>query len=116
MIWAAIAGDAVRMPEAFAFVPAAAGTASYGPPATQLSTIMETIQGQGITIVARGDVRAQVAADLRTKGITDVVVGPMGQRAQMVSFFSDLFGQPPEEIDGVEIWRNVDRTGVAPTP
>jgi hypothetical protein len=116
MIWAAIAGDAVRMPEAYAYVPAADGTASYGPPATQLSAIMEAIQDQGIALVARGDVRAQVARDLVAKGITDVIVGPMNQRAQMVAFFSDLFGQPPQEVDGVEIWRDVDRTGVAPSP
>ena len=116
MIWAAIAGDAIRMPEAFAFVPTANGTASYGPPGTQLSDIMEAIQGGGGILVARGDVRAQIARDLTAKGITDVIVGPMNQRAQMVAFFSDLFGQPPEEVDGVEIWRDVDRTGVAPSP
>jgi hypothetical protein len=116
MIWAAIAGDEVRMAEAYARVPGPNGTTSNGPPATQLSTIMETIQDGGTTIVSRGDVRAQVAQDLKVKDITDVIVGPMSHRAEMVAFFSDLFGQPPEEIDGVEIWRNVDRTGVAPTP
>jgi hypothetical protein len=116
MVWAAVAGDQVRMPEAYAYVPGADGLASYGPPGTQLSDIMEAIQDRGSTIVARGDVRAEVAADLRTKGITDVIVGPMGQRAQMVAFFTDLFGRPPVEVDGVEIWRNVDQTGVAPSP
>ncbi len=116
MIWAAVAGSGVRMPEAYAFVPGADGRASFGPPATQLSTIMETIQDRGTTLVARGDVRAQVAQDLEAKRITDIIVGPMSHRAEMVAFFSDLFGQAPEGIDGVEIWRNVDRTGVAPSP
>ena len=116
MVWAAVAGDEVRMPEAYAYVPDANGLASYGPPGTQLSNIMEAIQDGGNTILARGDVRAQVAADLRTKGITDVIVGPMGQQAQMVAFFTDLFGRSPEEVDGVEIWRNVDQTGVVPSP
>ena len=77
---------------------------------------METIQDRGSTLVARGEVRAQVARDLVAKGITDVIVGPMSQRAPMVAFFTDLFGRLPEEIDGVEIWRNVDRSGVAPNP
>lgn len=116
MLWAAVAGDAIRMPEAYAYVPGTDGTASYGPPATQLSAIMETIQDRGSALVARSEVRAQVARDLVAKGITDVIVGPMSQRAPMVAFFTDLFGRAPVEVDGVEIWRNVDRTGVAPVP
>ena len=116
MIWAATAGDEVRMPEAYAYVPARDGTASYGPIATQLSTIMETIQDRGTSIVARGDVRTQVAVDLQAKGITDVIIGPMVHRDQMITFFTDLFGRSPEEVDGVEIWREVDRRGVSPAP
>lgn len=103
MLWAAAAGDAVRMPEAYAYVPGANRTASYGPPATQLSTIMETIQDRGSVLVARGDVRDQVAHDLEAKGITDVIVGPMSQRAPMVAFFTDLFGRPPKRSMG---WRS----------
>jgi hypothetical protein len=116
MVWAAIAGDEVRMAEAYARVPGPNGTTSNGPPATQLSTIMETIQDGGSTIVARGDVRARVVQDLKVKAITDVIVGPTSHRAEMVAFFADLFGQPPDVVDGVEIWRNVDRIGVAPIP
>ena len=116
MIWAAVAGNEVRMPEAYAFVPGTDGRASYGPPGTQLSDIMEVIQDTGVTLVARGDVRAQVARDLEAKAITDVIVGPMRNRAQMVAFFSDLFGRSPQEVDEVEIWRDVDRIGVAPSP
>ena len=32
----------------------------------------------------------------------------------MIAFFSDLFGRPPEEVDGVWIWRDVDSHGVTP--
>jgi hypothetical protein len=114
MLWAAVAGDGFRMPEGYAFVPQADGTPGYGPPPTQLSSVMETIQDSGVTIVARGAVREQIGQDLRAAAVSDVVVGPMNDRAQMVAFFTDLFGRPPEEVDGVELWRYVDSTGVMP--
>ena len=60
MLWAAVAGDGFRMPEGYAAVPQADGTPGYGPPPTQLSSVMETIQDSGVTIVARGDVRDQI--------------------------------------------------------
>jgi hypothetical protein len=116
MLWAAVAGDAPRMYEAYAFVPDAKGRPRYGPAPTQLSRIMETIQDQGVTVVARGDVRAQVALALQAIPVADVIVGPMQNRRQMVVFFTDLFGRPPLEVDGVQIWRDVDRHGVVPAP
>jgi hypothetical protein len=45
-----------------------------------------------------------------------VIVGPMPYRKQMVGFFTDLFGRPPEEIDGVQVWTDVRRLGVATVP
>ena len=116
MLWAAIAGDEPRMPEAYAFIPRPGGRAAYGPAPTQLSEIMETIQDTSVTVVARGAVRAQVAADLRAKGITDVIVGPMARGRAMLVFFTDLFGREPEAVDGVWIWRAVDVRGVSPEP
>jgi hypothetical protein len=71
------------------------------------------IQDTGVTVVVRGAARQQAAQDLRNASVADVVVGPMNNRRQMVSFFTDLFGRPPEEVGGVEIWRNVDRAGVS---
>lgn len=114
MLWAAAAGNAVRMYEAYAYVPLPDGKPSYGPPPTQLSRTMETIQDHGDAVVARGQVREQIARDLVAAAITDVIVGPLRYRQQMVGFFTDLFGRPPLEIDGVELWRDVNRSGVAP--
>ncbi len=116
MLWAAVAGNAVRMYEAYAYVPLPDGKPSYGPPSTQLSRIMETIQDHGDAVVARGQVREQVARDIVTAGITDVIVGPLRYREQMIGFFTDLLGRPPLEIDGVELWRDVNRSGVVPAP
>jgi hypothetical protein len=79
---------------------------------------MEAIQdaASDVSIVARGAVRTAVDADIRRKGITDVIVGPMVRSRAMIAFFSDLFGRPPQEVDGIWIWRDVDSRGVAPAP
>jgi dolichyl-phosphate beta-glucosyltransferase len=116
MLWAAIAGDEPRMPEAYAFVARPTGRAGYGPVPNQLSAIMESIQDTSVDVVARGAVRDLVAGDLRTKGVTDVIVGPMARGRAMIGFFSDLFGRDPEAVDGVWIWRQVDVHGVSPAP
>jgi hypothetical protein len=110
MLWAAVAGARFRMPAAYAAVPNADGTTAFGTPPSALSLWMEAIQARGVTIVARGTVREQIGQDLRAARVSDVVVG-MTPRAQMVAFFADLFGRPPDELDGVELWRHVDSAG-----
>jgi hypothetical protein len=107
MLWAAAAGNRPRLYEAYAYVPDADGNPRYGPASTQLTRIMERIQDDGVTLVARGEVRDQVFRDIADTGITDVVVGPMSHREQMVVFFTDLFGREPIEVDGVQLWRGV---------
>lgn len=116
MLWAATAGGGIRMPEAYAYVPAADGTPMYGPPANNISSIMEAIQDQGVVVVARGQERDAVASDLQRLQVQDIIVGPMDKREQMIAFFTDLLGRPPENVEGVQIWRNVLRDGVAPAP
>ncbi|OGO56843.1 MAG: hypothetical protein A2V85_13725 [Chloroflexi bacterium RBG_16_72_14] len=107
MLWAAVAGNRPRLYEAYAYVPDDNGQPRYGPAPTQLTRIMERIQDDGVTLVARGAVREQVLRDIAATGITDVIVGPMDHREQMVVFFTDLFGRPPAEVDGVQLWHGV---------
>ena len=77
---------------------------------------MESIQDRGVVIVARDSIRDEVADELADTGITDVIVGSMRYRGQMVEFFTDLLGRPPVEVDGVALWRDVHKAGVAPAP
>lgn len=116
MLWTAVAGAGVRMPEAYAYIPNSDGTPMYGPPANDLSQIMEQIQDSGVVIVARGLERDAVAGDLRRLKIQDIIVGPMDKRAQMIAFFTDLLGRKPRNVDGVQLWANVQQEGVAPAP
>ncbi|MBI3746431.1 MAG: hypothetical protein HY264_07925 [Chloroflexi bacterium] len=107
MLWAAAAGYGIKMADAYAFMPLADGRTSAGPPSTALTDAMRTIQRDGVSILAAGNLRAQLAADLRAGGIRHVIVGPMPARDAMVAFFTNLFGRPPEDVEGVAIWRDV---------
>ena len=51
--------------------------------------------------------RLHILGELRHWGIGAVVVGPMGNEAKMVEFFTDLFGSPPEEVGGVSLWSSI---------
>ncbi|MCI0345142.1 MAG: hypothetical protein L0221_06805 [Chloroflexi bacterium] len=116
LVWAAFAGNAVRMPEAYAYVPCRDGSTCTSTPGSALSTTMLRIQNDGSNLVVRGDLRARIALDLQAADVRHVVVGPMTNRDQMVAFFGDLFGRPPEEAGGVSIWRDVDQAGVIEAP
>jgi hypothetical protein len=114
MLWAAVAGHGVKMAEAFALIPLPDGRTSAVDPATALTDAMHYVQDGRGGLVARGAARDRIAADIRAADIHDVIVGPMGARTEMVAFFRDLFGRPPESVGGVEIWRDVNVAGVVP--
>ena len=92
MVWAAEADYGLRMPEAYAYLPQPNGGTYSGPPQSQLTFTMFVIQQRGAWLVARGDIRAQIAADLKTADVRHVIVGPAQHWQPMIAFFTDLFG------------------------
>jgi hypothetical protein len=95
------------MPEAYAYVPQPNGGTYSGPAQSQLTFTMFVIQQRGAWLVARGDIRARIVADLEAAGVRHVIVGPTRHWQQLISFFTDLFGHGPEVDEGVAIWRDV---------
>jgi hypothetical protein len=108
MVWAAEADYGLRMPEAYAYVPQPNGGTYSGPAQSQLTFIMFVIQQRGAWLVARGEIRAQVAADLKDADVRHVIVGPTQHWRQLLAFFTDLFGRAPDLIDEVAIWRDIN--------
>ena len=53
--------------------------------------------------------RDQLLAELRRDQVQTVIVGPFSEHTRMVEFFTRLLGRPPETVDGVDVWWNVDR-------
>ena len=65
---------------------------------------------------ARGEARAQVAANLQYGDVRHVIVGPMQAWQAMLAFFTDLFGRAPERVGGIAIWGDIKVRGVVPPP
>jgi hypothetical protein len=107
MLWQAVAGDRFRMPQGYYYIPGARGATIYGAIPSTLSDAMEEIQESGVVIKFEGEALQGAAQDLRDRGVDTIIVGPMTHRAEMVRFFELLLGRPPEERDGVQIWRDV---------
>ncbi|OBK24856.1 hypothetical protein A5634_02275 [Mycobacterium asiaticum] len=116
MLWAAETDYGLRMPEAYAYMPQPDGRTRTGPPPTRLYQIMAMIQDGGIALMARGEVRAQVRANLRDAQVRHVIVGPMRHWPAMLEFFTDLFGRTPERVGEIAIWRDVNIFGVVGAP
>jgi hypothetical protein len=116
MVWAAEADYGLRMPEAYAYVPQPNGGTYSGPPQTQLTFTMFVIQERGAWLVARGEQRAQVAADLKEAGVRHVIVGPTRHWRQLLAFFTDLFGRAPEIVDEIALWRDINVREISAPP
>ncbi|WIM88593.1 hypothetical protein PT015_03615 [Candidatus Mycobacterium wuenschmannii] len=107
MVWATVADFGLRMPEAYAYLPQPNGGTYSGPAQSQLTFTMWVIQQRGAWLVARGDIRDQIADDLQAAGVRHVIVGPGTNSGQMLAFFTDLFDRQPAIIEGVALWSDV---------
>ena len=71
---------------------------------------MIEVQDHGIRAPLNAEQRAGAAAELRDNQISVVIVGPLRYRAEMIALFTDLFRRPPIEVDGVQLWRDVQES------
>ena len=100
MLWQSEAGMRFRMPEGFAWIPGP----SYVPHRSALGDAMAGIAKSGLEPAMTPEARLAYTGDLRAWQVQTVIVGPMGNRDQMVRFFSDLLGRPPTAEGGVYLW------------
>jgi hypothetical protein len=107
MLWAAFAEARPRMYEGYVYVPDAEGRPRYGPAPGPLAQQMIDVQDHGASPVLRAEDRAAAARELTDAGVSVVIVGPMQHRQEMIALFTDLFGRPPVEAGGVQLWRDV---------
>jgi hypothetical protein len=107
MLWAAFAEARPRMYEGYVYVPDSQGRPRYGPAPGPVGHLMIDVQDHGVLPVLRAEDRAAAAQELADAGISVVIVGPMQHREEMIALFTDLFGRPPAEAGGVQLWSNV---------
>jgi hypothetical protein len=113
MVWAAVAEARPRMYEGYVNVTDAEGRLRTGPPPGPLAKLMIRVQDTGVRPVLSAADRAAAVQELIHADVSDVIVGPLRYRTEMVALFTDLLGGPPIETGGVELWRNV-QAAIAP--
>ena len=106
MLWAAVAEAHPRMYEGYVYVPDSEGRPRYGPAPGRLAELMIDAQDHGVLPVLNADDRASAARELADADVSVVIVGPMQHRDEMIAFFTGLFGRPPLDTGGVQLWRN----------
>ncbi|MDQ6771534.1 MAG: hypothetical protein M3024_00865 [Candidatus Dormibacteraeota bacterium] len=104
MLWQAASGMRFKTPAGYAWGRGRDGKPLAGPARTRTQDLMTGIGRSGTYPTLCQTDRDQVFADLRNWGVSAVVVGPMGRRAKMVEFFTDLLGSPPDDVGGVSLW------------
>jgi hypothetical protein len=115
MLWQAASGMRFKTPEGYAWDRGADGTPLQGPIPTLTQDLMTGISRFGTYPTLCQADRNQVFGELRHWGVSAVVVGPTGEKAKMVEFFTDLLGSPPEKVGGVSLWSNLPSTPPAGT-
>jgi hypothetical protein len=115
MLWQAASGMRFKTPEGYGWGPGVDGAPLEGPLPTLTQTRMIGISRFGTYPALCQADRARMFADLRSWGVTAVIVGPTGQRDKLVAFFTDLLGSGPEEMGGVALWSSIPSTPPAGT-
>jgi hypothetical protein len=99
MYWQAAAGYRFRMPEGDAFTPGP----YLGPHPSFLESALDQLDS-GHAVAVTADVRTSALADIRSFGVTAIVVGPSAGQPAIVEFLTEIEGRPPVEDGGVNVW------------
>jgi hypothetical protein len=110
MLWQSASGMAYKMPDGYVWRQSPQGTPQAGPLQTQTQDLMTGISRFGTYPTLCQADRGHIFGELHHWKIDAVVVGPMGEEAKMVEFFTDLLGSPPEEVGGVFLWSRLPST------
>jgi hypothetical protein len=96
------------MPTGYVIVPAPGGQPSHGPVPTTTSRAVTAVAQGGPVPAMTSELRRGMADDLERWGVRYVIVGPMSYESGEVELMTKLLNRPPEAVDGVYLWRDVD--------
>jgi hypothetical protein len=102
-LWQAEIDFRFRMPEGYIHIPVDDGIVA-GPRSTILTNAMVGIAQGSTPPPLSGATRDQMHAEMARLNVSTVIVGPMPARDQMVRFFEELLGSPPDHVGGVDVW------------
>lgn len=105
MRWQSAANYRFRMPGGYFLGPGPDGRAYIGgaaDPPTAL--LLQQVANTGQPVVVTPELQQQALADLRTWGVDLIVLGPDYTTPLLRQTMSDLLGQAPQTIAGVDVW------------
>lgn len=107
--WQATSWMRFRMPEGYFNGAAPDGSFIYQPLPSATQQFMLTVQSGQQPPDLTAELKRQVRADLRNWGVQTVIVGPMepAQRDLIVDYLTRILDRPPEQVEGVYLWRQV---------
>jgi hypothetical protein len=105
MVWQAQAGMWFKMPGGYFVGPDPGGGARHdAPPTTTAKALVRAQAGQAPKLTPA--LRTAIAADFATWRVASVVLGPTPHRQVVAGFLTKLLGRPPEDVGGVQLWRD----------
>ena len=108
--WQASAGMRYRMPGGYLLIPAPPpeGSRQLGPPAATTDALIGARYGNKATL-GDPDARREIREQLAAWHVRTVIVGPMENQDAAVELVTWVLERPPEAVQGVYVWWDVDR-------
>jgi hypothetical protein len=107
MRWQVASGFSFRMPGGYFLGPGPNGKAFVGGAADPaLGRALAEVAGSGRPLALTPALRALYSVDLRAWRPSAIVLGPAPARDALRTTLTQLLGQPPEPVGGVDVWRD----------
>jgi hypothetical protein len=105
LVWQAVSGISFRTPLGLVFTPGPGGP-HWSAPDTPLGRALEAA-GAGSPPAITADLRQTFLGELRSEGVSSIVVGPSPGEAGLIGFVTALLGRPGVSTGGVVVWEGV---------
>jgi hypothetical protein len=106
MRWQSESGYRFRMPGGYFLGPGPDGNAYVGGEADlPTAQLLTTVATEGVPHEVTPADQEQARKDLREWGADAVVLGPDGSSELLRTTVTDLLGQEPDRVGGVDVWR-----------
>lgn len=106
-LWQAVAGMRYKMISGYSTGRHKDGSFGYLPEPSPIYSTMDDIQNGHPPLPISDASRKAFLEQMRADGVKTVIVGPMGQRDNMVLFFTTLLRRSPESVGGVQAWFDI---------
>jgi hypothetical protein len=117
MVWQAEAGMRFKQPGGYFIAPDERGRPRFGPPPTEMNGLLVQARNAAEIDGIGQAKRVRLAGELARWQARTIVLGPVGGppggQERVRRFLTTMMGRPPEKVEDVEIWFDVDPQKVA---